>query len=222
MKFHKELMILIIISLALFACTDNAPAESEEAMDFSEEEVMDQPVEEGMDFSEEEDNDLPAPEPGDLPEDEAADEDAEMVFDEDEVEPVPDPPDVILPPEGNTNWQITHDEGTVICPEGNISIKTDPSPPETVSIFVGVNADALTGSGIDGGPEILFFLMDSGPGGSFYKGYFTPPGFTEEIVYELVFTNITDPMTADFLFGTITADEQGCDVSRTFSGNRIN
>lgn len=222
MKFYKELIILIIISLALFACTDNIPAESEEGMDFSEEEVMDQPDEEGMDFSEEEGMDLSGPEPGDLPDDEAADEDAEMVFDEDEVEPVPDPPNVILPPEGNTNWQITHDEGTVNCPEGNISITIDPSPPETVSIFVGVNADSLTVTGFGDTPEILFFLLETGPGGSRYKGYYTPPGFTEEIVYELVFTNLTDPTTADFVFGTISADEQGCDVSRSFSGNRNN
>jgi len=221
MKIHKVLLIALIGVFALAACTGNTAENGEEEMMFSEEEVMDQPAEEGMEFSEEEAMDPPGNEGSDVSEDDVSDEEPEMEFDEDEVDPVPTPPDVILPPEGTSNWQVTHDEGTVLCPEGNISIAIEASPPETVSILVGVDAAAMIASGLEGGPEIDFFLFDSGPGGSLYRGYFQPPGFSNEIEYEVVFTNLTDALTADYLMGTISSEEQGCVVSRSFSGNRI-
>jgi hypothetical protein len=220
MKIHEITMFLLLVAVALTSCTGNAAEFAEEGMVFTEDEVKNQPAEGGMDFSDEETMDLGPSEGFDFTDDEAGDESEEMVFDEDEVEPLPDPPDEVLPQEGTANWQITHDPGTIICP--NVNIPIEAIPPETVSILVGEDADTLVVSGFDGGPQILFFLIDSGPGGSLYRGFFTPPGASEEVQYEMLFTNLSDPSSADFLLGTISAEEQGCKVSRSFYGNRLN
>ena len=216
MKIHKMMMIIAIGALALTACV----GETEEGFDFSEEEAREQAAEKEMVFSEDEAMDL-LPNAGfDLTGDEDAGEDPGMVFDEDEAVEPSNPPDEVFPPEDTSNWQIHHDPGTVTCP--NVTIPIEASPTETVSILLGAEAASLVVSGFGGGPEIFFFLLDSGPGGSLYQGFYTPPGAIEEVKYEMMFTNLSDPSKADYLMGTIAADEQGCQVSRSFYGLRLN
>ena len=205
-----------------FTEDDAAAQDDSEGMEFSEEEVSEPGGEEGMVFSEDEVSPQES-EPGfDFTEEEDDSEADDEIPDEDpEDNPAEDPdvPDTVFPPEGTSNWMINHDEGTITCP--NISMPFEASPPEPVTITLGAEAASLIVQGMGEAPEIFFFLLNSGPGGSFYDGYYTPPGSGVEIHYEIVFTNISDPATADYLMGNITSEEQGCKVSRSFGGERV-
>jgi hypothetical protein len=142
-----------------------------------------------------------------------------MVFDEDEGLDLSEIPDKLLPPAGISTWEVKHDPGAIDCE----SFTTDfpASPPETITIQADEAASALLVSGMGDGIEVFFIRVDSGPGGSFFEGLLIVPGTGSEIHYEIVFTSILDAMTSDYLFGTIRSTEQGCKVTRTFDGNRV-
>lgn len=211
------LPILVLIFL-LSACAGDGGDISEDGFDFTEEEAAEALPEEGFDFAD--DEALPVDnEPGFVFNEGEVNEPPGMEFDEDEAIDLPDLSDTIFPPEGVSNWLILHDDGTAVCP--NLTIPISGNEPEMVAISLGVDAQALVVSGFEGGPDIFFLLEQSGPGGALYNGYFSPPGVNAEIHYQIVFTNLTDSSMADYLMGSITAEEQGCKISRSFQGNRI-
>jgi len=230
--------------ITLAACTSGPGNTSEEGFDFSEEEsaeaapeemvftedeAADNDPEAGFDFTEDEAEEPPS-EPGfDFTEDDSADEpvsgnDSNNGENQD-AEPANNPPDPsdtaenIFPPEGVSNWVINYDEGTITC--STFTQTFEVSPPDTVTIELGVDAAALIVKGMGEAPEIFFLLWNSGPGGSQYDGWYTVPGDNVEIHYQMVFTNLSDPNTADYIIGNISSTTEGCQVSRGFGGTRV-
>lgn len=233
MKNIKQFLIISIVMITLAACTSGSGNTSEEGFDFSEEEVAEEPPEE-MIFTEDEAEDNAADLGFDFTEDEVEEPPSDPSFDftedaepgeDQETEPEnesPDPSntaDGIFPPEGFSNWVINYDEGTITCP--TFTQPFEASPPDNITIELGVDAAALVVRGMEEAPEIFFFLWDSGPGGSQYDGWYTVPGTDMEIHYQMVFTNLSDPSTADFIMGNISSTLEGCQVSRSFGGTRV-
>lgn len=233
MKNIKQFLIISIVMITLAACTSGPGNTSEEGFDFSEEEVAEEPPEE-MIFTEDEAEDNAADPGFDFTEDEVEEPPSDPGFDftedaepgeDQETEPEnesPDPSntaDGIFPPEGFSNWVINYDEGTITCP--TFTQPFEASPPDNITIELGVDAAALVVRGMEEAPEIFFFLWDSGPGGSQYDGWYEVPGTDMEIHYQMVFTNLSDPSTADFIMGNIYSTLEGCQVSRSFGGTRV-
>jgi len=233
LKNIKQFLIISIVMITLAACTSGSGNTSEEGFDFSEEEVAEEPPEE-MIFTEDEAEDNAADLGFDFTEDEVEEPPSDPSFDftedaepgeDQETEPEnesPDPSntaDGIFPPEGFSNWVINYDEGTITCP--TFTQPFEASPPDNITIELGVDAAALVVRGMEEAPEIFFFLWDSGPGGSQYDGWYTVPGTDMEIHYQMVFTNLSDPSTADFIMGNISSTLEGCQVSRSFGGTRV-
>lgn len=142
-----------------------------------------------------------------------------MNFDDDEALDLSDLPDHVLPPNGISNWLINHHEGTATCPNQTIPIWG--SEAEMISISLGADAASLVVSGMAGEPEITYLLENSIPGGSIYNAYFQPPWASSEVHYQIFFTSLADGSMADFLYGTISAEEQGCKIARNFDGTRV-
>jgi hypothetical protein len=218
MKTRFIFLPLLIFVVLLSACAGHAEVVSEEGFEFTEEEAADALTEEGFDFSDSEalvvDN-----EQGFVFDEDEGDDPPGMDFDDDEGLNLPDQVEDIFPPAGMTNWLIKHDDGTATCPNQTIPIWGN--EPEMVTISLGAEAASLVVSGMEGGPEIFYLLEQSGPGGSLYNGYYQPPGTNAEIHYQILFTNLVDSSMADYLMGSIAAEEQGCKISRSFQGNRV-
>jgi len=250
MRKFRFMFIFAIILLILTACFDGSTGPSNEGFDFSEDEAADDSSEDEMDFSDEagsendseqgfdfteDDNPESSSESGfDFTEDEESEEPSDSGFDftnddegedpgpssDDEPTDNSNNPGQILPPEGTSTWVITYGNGTINCP--NISQSIDESPPETVTITLGVDGNIIVVKGMGEAPEIFLFLLDSGSGGSRFVGYHEVPGEVSEIKYEMFFTNTAGQMAADFGWGNISNETQGCQVNREFSGQRQN
>lgn len=233
MKTIKLIPIVLLFSLMLAACTSGPANTSEEGFEFSEEEVAESDPEEmvftedeaedntadpGFDFTEEEVEEPPSDPGFDFTEDAEPGEDQETEPENDSPDPS-NTADGIFPPAGFSNWVINYDEGTITCT--TFTQPFEASPPDNVTIELGVDAAALVVKGMEEAPEIFFFLWDSGPGGSQYDGWYTVPGTEMEIHYQMVFTNLSDPSTADFIMGNISSTTEGCQVSRSFGGTRV-
>jgi hypothetical protein len=225
MKMKPKITFLSIILILVFitGCVGDASFVGEEhevsleGFDFTEEEANELTSEEGLEFT---DNKGLSPESQgfDFSEEEA-NEGSGMDFDGDEPLKLPDVPDHLLPPEGSSNWLITHDNGTATCPNNTIVIWG--RQPETIKITVGAEDVSLVVSGMEGGSDMLFLFESSGIGGSIYNGYVQPPGASSEFHYQLVFTSSANDLNANYVMGSITGEEQGCRISRSFEGNRI-
>lgn len=221
MKTRCFFLPLLMLVVLLSACAGDATEPSDKPMegfDFTEEEAIELSDEGGFDFTEEEALDVDAELGFDFDEDEV-DEPPGMDFDDDEAQNLPDLPDQLFPPNGASNWLIKHHDGTATCPSQTIPIWG--KEPEMVTISLGADAATLVVSGMEGGPDIVYLLEGSGPGGSIYNGYFQPPGASSEIHYQILFSSVVDGSFADFLYGSISAEEQGCKISRNFDGNRV-
>jgi hypothetical protein len=244
MKNIKLIPFVLLLSLMLAACASGPGETADEGFEFSEEEVAEEPPEEmvftedeaednaadlGFDFTEDEVEEPPSDPDFDFTEDDSANEPASgndinngENLDAEPVNDSPDPSntaDGIFPPEGFSNWVINYDEGTITCP--TFTQPFEASPPDNITIELGVDAAALVVRGMEEAPEIFFFLWDSGPGGSQYDGWYEVPGTDMEIHYQMVFTNLSDPSTADFIMGNISSTLEGCQVSRSFGGTRV-
>ena len=228
MKNMKIIPIILLLLVTLAACNSGQGNAPEEGFDFSEEEAAEAPPEE-MVFTEDEAEEPPS-EPGfDFTEDEFANDPGsgnDSNNDEDQnAEPANNPhnpsntADEIFPPAGVSNWVINYDAGTITCPAITPTFKE--SPPDTVTIEVGVDSTALIVKGMEEAPEIFFLLMNSGPGGSQYNGWYTVPDAKVEIHYQMLFTNLSDPNAADFILGDISSTTEGCQVARSFGGTRV-
>ena len=218
MKSSFFYLALLIVSVSLTACVGDAIDVSEEGFDFTDGEAAEALPEQGFDFSEEEASDM-EDEPGFVFDEDEVNEPPGMDFDDDEGLDLSDLPDHVLPPNGKSNWLINHHDGTATCPNQTITIWGN--EPVTVTISLGAEAAGLLVSGFEGGPDILLFLEQSGPYGSIYNGYFQPPGANSEFKYRMVFSSMVDASMADYLDGSITGNEQGCYISRSFQGNRV-
>lgn len=198
----------------VFSKDEGAAANPEPGFDFTEDEIEDMPSESGFDFTED-DN------PGDVPGSDPANDndDDQNMQPENDSSTLPSTAEHIYPPEGVSNWVINYDEGTITCP--NMTIPFEKSLTETINIELGAEAASLVVKDMDETQELFFFLMDSGPGGSQYDGWYTVPNTDEEIHYEMVFTNLSDPNSADYIIGNISATSEGCQVSRSFGGARV-
>jgi hypothetical protein len=218
MKTKFGLFFTLILVVILSACAGDIGDVSEEGFEFTEEEAAEPVLAEGFDFTDGEAL-VVVDEQGFVFEEDEGDDVPGMDFDDDDGLELPDQDIDIFPPEGMTNWLIKHDDGTATCPSQTIPIWGN--EPEMVTISLGAGAQSLVVSGMDGGPEIFYLLERSGPGGSLYNGYFQPPGATAEIHYQILFANLVDSSVADYLMGSIAAEEQGCKISRSFQGNRV-
>lgn len=218
MKPRFIFLPLLIFVVLLSGCAGDAGGDSDVGFEFTDEEAAEPLSVEGFDFSDDEalvvDN-----EPGFVFDENEGDDLPGMDFDDDEGLNLSDLPDQLFPPIGVSNWLINHHDGTATCPSQTIPIWGN--EPEVVTIRLGAEAASLVVSGMEGEPEIFYLLEQSGPGGSIYNGYFQPPGASSEIHYQILFSSLAEGSFADYLFGSISAEEQGCKISRNFDGNRV-
>ena len=231
MKTRFIFIPVLIFLVLLSACTGDAVDVSEVEFEFTEEEAAESFSEEGFEFSDEEalgidnepgfefDDDNRDDQPGMDFNDDEGDDPPGMDFDDDEALNLSDLPDQLFPPVGASNWLINHHAGTAACPSQTIPIWG--SEPEMVTITLGAESQSLIVSGMEGGPEIFYLLEQSGPSGSIYNGYYQPPGASSEVHYQILFSSLADGIFADYLFGSISAEEQGCKISRDFDGSRV-
>jgi hypothetical protein len=220
LKILKFMPVFFLLLVALAACASDPSNALEEGFEFSEEEAAEVLPEE-MVFSEEEAINI-EPEPGfDFTEDNENEPMSETGFDFTEDEPIDPiiPLEKAYPPAGISNWIINHDEGTVNCE--SLSFPFEKSPPEQVTIDLGVDGSVFFLRGMGEAPEIFFVLEYSGEFGTQYYGVYTVPVENVDIKYEMAFTNLTDPNAADFIMGNIFSTSQGCKVYRSFSGTRV-
>jgi hypothetical protein len=218
MKANLFYLVLLILSMSLTACVGDVIDVPEEGFEFTDEEAAEALPELGFDFTDDEALAVDD-EPGFVFDEDEVGDPPGMDFDDDEALNLSDLPDHVLPPNGKSNWLIMHDDGTATCPNQTITIWGN--EPVNVTISLGAEAAGLLVSGLEGGPDILLFLEQSGPYGSIYNGYFQPPGANSEFKYRIVFSSMVDASMADYLDGSITGNEQGCYISRSFQGNRV-
>jgi hypothetical protein len=223
----KIMTFLLILILGLSACEGAAMNTPQDDQQEPNEEIGDLPVEEGFDFTEDDLGEDPPP--IDLPENDdpsgdspmSDEEDPGMVFPEDEAEEITEDPAVISPPEGESNWEITYEDGTIVCPtftetfgEGEVEI-------------VKIN----TGTGLD-----QFFMTISEPNiedsvalarnlanpVAEYIGEFRIPGTSDKLLYQIFFDNLEGGSIANYMYGTISSEAGGCLTTRDFTGVLVN
>jgi hypothetical protein len=223
----RILTFLLILILGLSACegaTMNPPQDDQQEPN---EEIGDLPVEEGFDFTEDDLGEDPPP--IDLPENDdpsddspmSDEEDPGMVFPEDEAEEITVDPAVILPPEGESNWEITYEDGTIVCPtftetfgEGEVEIvkiSTTSGPDQYVmSIFDPV------------GEEVIELERNIGnPVTEYFSGLWIP-GTSDKLHYQIFFDNLEGGAIANYMYGTISSEAGGCLTTRDFTGVLVN
>ena len=222
MKTKSIFFTLIVLCLFLTACAWDGTApvdESNDGMDFTEEEAIEVISEEGFDFSDDEglaveNNDVPNPsvEENDAPDG--------MDFDENEaVAPIQEPGE-LYPPEGTSSWMFDHDAAISICePYGEYPVSEPES--ETLTITLGAEGASLVIAELYAGIDVSYVLEVAGADGSTYYGYVKNPVAGNEIHYEIVFFSINDREAADRLSGTLRSELEGCVITRSFVGNRL-
>jgi hypothetical protein len=223
----RILTFLLILILGLSACEGAAMNAPQDDQQEPNEEIGDLPDEEGFDFTEDDLGEDPPP--IDLPENDipsgdssmSDEEDPGMVFPEDEVEEITEDPAVILPPEGESNWEITYEDGTIVCPtftetfgEGEVEI---------VKINTGTRLDQ-------------FFMVISEPNiedsvalernlanpVAEYIGEKRIPGTSDKLLYQIFFDNLEGGSIANYMYGTISSEASGCLTTRDFTGVLVN
>jgi hypothetical protein len=219
---------VLILFLALSACegaATNVPQEDQEPGDipeddgmvFTEGDILESDSEEEFVFSEddlEDDDPQPVP-PGDVPA--AEDEDPGMVFPEDEAEEITEDPAVILPPVGVTIWEITHEDGTIVCPtftetfgEGEVEIVR-------TEVSSGPDQFAMLLFAPDG-EDFIPFQRNFGNPVAEYNGDMLIPGTSDKLHFQIFFDNLEGGSIANYMYGTISSEAGGCLTTRDFTG----
>lgn len=123
----------------------------------------------------------------------------------------------IFPPEGTTNWLFNHDDVIATCePEGTMVISGPES--ENVTIRLGAEGASLVMFDLYAGAEVFYILLNADVGASNYIGQYIIPGDGIVINYEVFFTSLGDNLFADFVFGSLRSEFEGCVLTRDFSG----
>jgi hypothetical protein len=143
-----------------------------------------------------------------------------MNFDENEAIPLQQEPDELFPPEGTSSWMFDHSEAIATCePYGDYPV-SDPES-ETLTITLGAEGASLVIAELYAGVDVTYVLEIAGADGSTYIGYVKNPIAGNEIHYEIVFFSINDRQAADRLTGSLRTELEGCVITRSFVGNRL-
>jgi hypothetical protein len=191
-------LIFLVSCSALYQGTEGTA----EGFDFTDEEDLVLPQEEGFDFTDEEGLVIPQEEGFD--------------FTDEEDKPLQEN-NLMLPPEGVSNWLVTHEEGTVTCT--NVTIPIWGNDDEMVTLNVGAGGASLELSGLDGESSMVYAQLQSTEFGSEYVTEFIPAGANSPVTIKVVFSNLTDGNTANHMEGFITGNPEGCYLSRSFFGS---
>ena len=222
-KKISMMSLVLTLFLALSACEGaalNVPQDDQQGFNGEAGEL---PVGEGFDFTEDDLEEDPLP--IDLPENDdpsedlplADEEDPGMVFPDDEVEEITEDPAVILPPVGETNWEITHEDGTIVCP--NLTETFGEGEVEIVKIE------------ISSGPDQFALLLYAPEGEDFiplqrnfgnpiaeYDGDLPIPETGDKLHFQIFFDNLEGGSIANYIYGTISSEAGGCLTTRDFTG----
>lgn len=235
MKKINLMTFLLIIVMTLSACSgalanepqsrQNAPlvqptnTPEDEGMVVPEESILEPGTENEFIFTEEDvqddspENEEPA---GSLPEGEG--EDPGKVFPEDKVEPSTESPTAVLPPLGDSSWEVTHKDGTITCRTGTQTFGEGEI--ETVRIETNpINLDGFILWNFENKPEgILFVRYEKDNPITQFKGQMDIPGTDGELHFVIYFENPSGGTVATNMYGTISSEMQGCAVTRDFTG----
>ena len=228
----RIMTFLLVLILGLSACEGAAMNAPQDEQQEPNEELGDLPVDEGFDFTEDDlqedalQEDAP---PFDLPENDdpsgdsrmSDEEDPGMVFPEKEAEEITEDSAEISPPEGESNWEITYDDGTIVCPtftetfgEGEVEIvkiSTSSGPDQFVmGIFDPV------------GEEVILLERNLGNPVAEYFGEYRIPGTSDKLHYQIFFDNLEGGSIANYMYGTISSEAGGCLTTRDFTGVLVN
>jgi len=230
-KINIKILLLILV-LTLSACSGGLINESQgdqdglenEPMEFTEDEISESDAENEFEFTEDEvtEND---PQPS-LPENnepaasvpEGQGEDPGMVFPEEDVESMTDETSaLILPPAGQSTWEITHEDGTITCTTGTQNFGEGEI--ETIRIEANADLDFFILWNFEGNPDgILFTGYGKDNQITHYEGQLEIPGTDGELHFVVSFENPSGGTVATNMYGTISSEMQGCAVTRDFTG----
>jgi hypothetical protein len=126
---------------------------------------------------------------------------------------IPDDSETEIPQWGI--WNITHDEGSMVCADG-LTMGIPAGNPETIVLELGSSDGFVFIHGFDSPERMDFVLIDKGPGGAHYLASIP----VEDVVlnFDMYFLHSTDNQPYDWLEGSITSEKDGCTFYRSFYG----